>query len=478
MADRAALVITIDSFFEAGPPVPYAAADGAELLRVLPAAGYGTARCRHLSGHQTTRAALDSALRRLPKTLGKPDALLVFLVTRGFTHRGRGYLVCADTLNEDLTGTSLPVADLLDSLHRTRVSDIAVLLDIDPLEVRESGITAGLDESELRQLFDKSPACVGLLASEPGERSFESAELRRGIWRHHLIEAFTGKLRGGQTADGALTAAALHEFLADEVPRTLARTYERSREQSPVLLGESHAGMIVAEVGHLAASNGAILNPARMNRLVFRSESIGRVKDLAGYRKSHSLPDRANEWARKFVNRIAAADIKADLDRTYDAIRETFAYKRKDIEASAGRDGTGFIRTPDFEYMISVSVSPDDPTEVIWRREVGRIPGPAFVRTEEFATVFGPMFDTLVFEFAVPIDVASFVDRMEEEPPEGVSLSVASGSDAAEVKLAGFAGRVTVTRASVVIEGRSGANAGLLDRFLAFLGQFEGLEKR
>jgi hypothetical protein len=478
LADRAALVITVDSFFEAGPPVPYAAADGAEFLRILPAAGYDSARCRHLSSHQTTRAALDSFLRRLPKMIGKPVALLVLIVTRGFTHRGRGYLACADTLNDDLTGTSLPVADLLDALHRTRIPEIAVLLDIDPLAAGESGITPGLDEGELRRLFDESPSCVGLLASEPGERSFESAELRRGIWRHHLIEAFTGKSRIALTPEGALTAAALHELLADEVPRTLARTYERSREQSPVLLGEGHAGMFIAEVGHLAAASGAILNPSRMNRLVFRSESIGRVKDLAGYRKSHSLPDRANEWARKFVNRLAAADIKADLDRTYDAIRETFGYKRKEIEASAGRDGTGFIRTPDFEYTVSVAVNPDDPTEVIWRREVGRIPGPAFVRTEEFAAVFGPVFDTLVFEFAVPIDVASFVDRMEDQPPEGVSLSVASGSDEAEVKLAGFTGRVTVTRESVVIEGRSGATAGLLDRFLSFLGQFEGMEKR
>ena len=106
------------------------------------------------------------------------------------------------------------------------------------------------------------------------------------------------------------------------------------------------------------------------------------MKDLAGYRKSHTLPDRANDWARKYVNRIAAADIKADLDNMFDMVREQFGYKRKDLDVSAERDGLGFIRTPDFEYTVSLEVNPDEPTEVIWRREIGRLSGPEFVRSE------------------------------------------------------------------------------------------------
>ena len=44
MADRAALVIAVETFFEAGPIVPYAAADCAELMRALPAVGYAPER--------------------------------------------------------------------------------------------------------------------------------------------------------------------------------------------------------------------------------------------------------------------------------------------------------------------------------------------------------------------------------------------------------------------------------------------------
>jgi hypothetical protein len=156
-------------------------------------------------------------------------------------------------------------------------------------------------------------------------------------------------------------------------------------------------------------------------------------------------------------------------------VREQFGYKRKDVDASAERDGMGFIRTPDFEYTVSVGVNPDDPSEVVWRREVGRLTDPAFVRSEGFAAVFGSMFDRLVFEFAVPVDVAEFVDRIEDAPPEGVKVTVASGADAAEIRLAGFAGRVTLTRDAVEIGGRAGATAGLLDQFLTFLRKFAGI---
>jgi hypothetical protein len=475
VADRAALVIAVETFFEAGPPVPYAAADAAELFRALPAAGYNPVKCLLLAGHRTTKAVIESHLKRLPKLVGKADSLLVLVVTRGFSHKGRGYLACADTIPPDLIETSLPVADLIAALHKTRCQEITVLLDLDPLTLPDELTPSGLDEDELARLFGESPACVGLLAATPGERSFESAQLRHGIWRHHLIEALTGKTRSGVNKDGTLTAARLHAFLADAVPRTLRRTYDAPVEQTPILLGEGNAANVVADLGRLLGPGGELLDPARMKRVVFRSETVGRVKDLTGFRKTHTLPDRANEWARKFVNRIAAADIKADLDNTFDAIREQFGYKRKDLDVSAERDGFGFIRTPDFEYTVSVRVHPDDPTEVVWRREVGRLSDPGLVRSEGFRAVFVGTFDRLVFEFAVPVEVAEFVDRIEEHPPEGVKVSVASGSDAAEIKLAGFAGRVTLTREAVEIEGRPGSSASLLDQFLTFLGKFAGL---
>ena len=475
MADRAALVIAIESFFEAGPPIAYAAADCAEIARALPAVGYDPRKCILLSGTRTTKSVIEAHLKRLSKLIDKAERLLVLIVSRGLTLRGHGYIACSDTILTDLAETAISVADLFSALEKTRCREIALLLDIDPLPQVAEMMPTGLHEGELRALFEGSPHSVGLLASAPGERSFESGQLRHGIWRHHLLEALTGRIRSGVVADEALTAAALQAYLADAVPRMLRRTYESPQDQSPLLLGEANAGMVIADLSAVLGPGGELLHPGRMKRIVFRAESAGGVKNLAGYRKSHSLPDRANEWARKYVNRVAAADIKADLDSVFDKVRDEFAYKRKDLDVSAERDGLGFIRTPDFEYTVSVEVNPDDPTEVIWRREIARLAGPEFVRSRGFQTVFGTLFDRLVFEFFLPVNVAELVDRIEEAAPEGVKVGVASDANAAEITLAGFGGKVTVKSDSVIIHGRAGNPATLLEQFLAFLRKFAGL---
>ncbi|MCE9562654.1 MAG: caspase family protein [Planctomycetes bacterium] len=475
MADRAALLIAVETYFEAGPPIPYAASDCAELHRALPAAGYNPAKCFLIAGTRTTKASIESHLRRLPKLVDKADSLLVLIVTRGFSQKGRGYLACADTITPDLAETSLAVADLLAALNKTKCKEISVLLDVDSFTLPGEVEPSGLDADELTNLFDASANCVGLLSCEPGERSFESATLRHGIWRHHLIEMFTGKSRTGVAKDGSLTAEALHEFLVDAVPRTLRRSYDSPEEQVPQRLGESKSESVIADLGKLLGPGSELLDPGRMKRVVFRAESNSKIKDLTGYRKSHNMPDRVNDWARKYVNRAAVADIKADLDNTFDMVREQFGYKRKDLDVSAERDGMGYIRTPDFEYSVSVTVNPDDLAEVIWQREIGRLSGPEFVRSTGFQAVFGSMFDRLVFEFAQPVDVADFVDQIEDSPPEGVKVGVASDANEAEIVLAGFAGKVVVTPESVVIQGRRGNSASLLEQFLAFLKKFTGL---
>lgn len=478
MADRAALLIAVENFFEAGPSVPYAAGDCAELHRALPAAGYNPQKTLLVAGTRTTKAVIESYLKRLPKLVGKADSLLVLFVTRGFTHKGHtGFLACADTIAADPAGTAISVRELVEALRKVKCPEMTVLIDADPLPAipEAPDLTPGLTLGELEHDFNIEYPFAGLLSAEPRKRSFDSATLRRGIWRHHLIEAFTGKTRSGVKKDGTLTAAALADYLADAVPRTLRRSYETPQEQTPLLLGEAHGEAVVADLGKLLGPGSDILDPARMKRVVFRAESPGRVKDLAGYRKTHTLPERANDWARRYVHRAAAADIKADLDNTFEMVRQEFGYKRKDLDVSAERDGLGFIRAPDFEYTVTVGVNPEEPADVIWRRELSRLSGPEFIRTEAFQNVFGPTFNKLVFEFAQPVDVADFVDRIEESPPEGVKVSVASDSGAAEVALAGFAGRVSVTRDAVTIEGRAGDPSSLLEQFLAFLRKFGGL---
>src|SRR5262249_56747337 len=126
-------------------------------------------------------------------------------------------------------------------------------------------------------------------------------------------------------------------------------------------------------------------------------ETRGRVKWLTGFGKSHRLPERVNAGSRKFVADLAHDDVKQDVDEVYSAVRETMGYKRRDVEGSSDR-GTGFVRTPDFEYSVSVDQAADDPTSVVWRRELAGIRTPEGVLDRPFQAGFGGVFATPGFQ--------------------------------------------------------------------------------
>lgn len=215
-----------------------------------------------------------------------------------------------------------------------------------------------------------------------------------------------------------------------------------------------------------------MLDLHQLKRIAFRVETSGRVKDLRGFTKGHSVPDYDAAVADKFVARIAAEDLKADIDSTYAAIRESFDFKRKDVEASFA-DGAGVIHTPKFDYSISVRMDREDSIRVLWRREIGTLSDPSIVKSPEFQQSFGTLFDTLVFEFLSPVDVATLVDEIEDAEVEGIKVRCSSDASTCEIAIANFRGAICVDERSLRIEGRSTPTASLLlDQFQLFVERF------
>lgn len=170
---------------------------------------------------------------------------------------------------------------------------------------------------------------------------------------------------------------------------------------------------------------------------MLRGETRARVKSLSGYRKFHRLPDRVNAGSCAFVGELASEDVKADVDAVYTAVREGLGYKRRDVEGSADR-GSGLVRTPDFEYSVSVDLCDDDPTTLVWRREVAGIREPKVVLDRPFQRIFAEKFDTLVFEFTRPFDLEAWVDHIEEEAPERVEVAAPATARRATSAWRGF----------------------------------------
>ncbi len=185
------------------------------------------------------------------------------------------------------------------------------------------------------------------------------------------------------------------------------------------------------------------------------------------------MPDRATPSAQKFIARLAVEEIKSDINETYQALRESFAFRRKQLESSTDDDGCGFIRTPHFDYSVRLLLDPSDPAQVIWRREVTGLADVSVVRRSEFLAVFGTIFQVLVFEFVDPVDMIELVDRLEEEEVPGVTIRCTSDVSSCEISMTGFRGAIHIMPACLTVEGRNSPSASsLLDQFLDFLQRF------
>jgi hypothetical protein len=456
VADRWAVVVGIDKpLHPEFAPTPFAEADARAVAAALERTGVPDARRVLLAGQFATKAAVESRLRRLRKQVKKGDELVLFWAGRGGASEAGSHLVCWDTLPDDAPATAVAVADLV--AVGAKAAQTVVLLAAD-----------ALDHRELRDLFADTPNAACLSACGPDEEPHAPAATKAGLWTQLVVEALSGLARKAAERDGWLTAGGVQRYAEEELPRRLRKHFEAGVTQTPAIYGDGE--LALATLPTVAAEG--VLDPARLRRVVFRTEERVKVKDLADFRKTYSVPDNAGPSNRKFVARIATADIRAELDRVYDAAREHLGYKRKDLDVKAEQDGTGYLRTPDFEYTVYADLDPDEPSKLIWRREAGQFADPGFVRSAGFNELFPGTFDRLVFEFARPIDVGEFVDRVEDSPPAGAKLTVTSDGKACDITLAGFAGTVRVQRHAVTVRGRAADASGLLDRFLQFLGKF------
>jgi hypothetical protein len=456
MSQTAALIIGIETYLEGLAMAPHAASDALALARVI------SGETMVLTEAQATRTAILSRLRKLAKS--PPERLLVWFGGLAFHEDGDEFLACHDTLADDKAETALPVRELVKALRAIPAKQSLLLLDL------RGGAGASL---EVDALADASVNV--LVAHGPGESSHVSGSLKASLFAHLVTQAFAGQAPLALEEGGVLTTTSLLAHLHRELPRLLRATYREAPPQTPVYFGEP---LPLADVAEAMPDEQAVADPRLMplKRGVLRGETRQRVKSLGGYRKFHRLPDRINDSSRRFVGELAAPDIQSDVDQFYASIRELLGYKRRDVEGSADR-GSGFVRTPDFEYSVSVDLAEDDPTVAVLRREVGGIQNPEVVLSGPFQQVFGDQFDTLVFEFLRPFDLEAWIDRIEEQMPEGVKLRCAPDASSVEVTLPGVAGLVRLLRDRVEVQAtgpRGPSSRSLVDAFLAFQDHFHG----
>ena len=215
----------------------------------------------------------------------------------------------------------------------------------------------------------------------------------------------------------------------------------------------------------------------RVTNVALTSHQRRRVRDLRGFRKSHSVPVANTHSTQAFVGRIAAEEIGEDLDLRFDEFRKTFRFKRSDLIVSEPENGEGAIVTPWFEYRIIVTHDTKVPSEVTWRQQVTQFRDPVPLLSPEFGAVFGTVFDTVEVEPAEPIHIEAFIDAIEERDDPSIQLDYDRQSTWCELTTKLIPGRLLVESDRVAfVTHEPRLPARLLAAFFEFRTQLTGLE--
>lgn len=175
------------------------------------------------------------------------------------------------------------------------------------------------------------------------------------------------------------------------------------------------------------------------------------LQQLSGWKKSYRLPDNLDGATQLFVARLAAEELKNDLDLMYAAIKGAFGFIRRDLDVSAPEDGTGAIITPYFTYSVTLSHNPNDREQGIWTRMVDAIHATGPIASPAFARVFDGMFSTVQSSLPTDVDIEEFIDAVEAAKIPGLNIFYDREATYCQLQLKELGGRVTLTSRTLSI---------------------------
>ncbi len=224
----------------------YPALDVAALGDQLKTQGYTVIQ---LTDSEATRESIKGALRNIARVMkDQSEGTLVFFFSgHGWAPDGRNTLATHDAGAANLTGSGLPMDEVLQLMAATGAKRRMAWIDA----CRNDPGKSAPGVSRSFAALGRSEGTRVLFSSKLGEMSFESAALRQGVFTHFLVKALQG---GAARPDGLMTFGDVTDYVSESVQEwglksgELQIPYEAGEFRGDFLIGHGAAVRVSAPV--------------------------------------------------------------------------------------------------------------------------------------------------------------------------------------------------------------------------------------
>lgn len=373
-----AVIIGIESYSFSDPPyslrgLKYAENDAREIRQCITETfNIEEANIRLLINSDATKRWMQNELPHFIKGLTKQDTFIFYYAGHGYHSDNGNRIATWETTADSLESTTVSLREvLLDPLKESKCRKTLVFLDASSKiinSVHRRGKISDLQKSEF-DLINSNMDSAFFIASSPGQSSYQSEELKHGIWTHYLLEALRGNAPAAFIKEEWLTDRTLQNYLSLSVPKFIRENTKIRGNQEPYAVINDRKPFEIARI----QKNEFALKELSLDfkNSFLRKEVIGSISSISGFarKRGHFIPERHSGRAGEFVERLLNDDILSESKEIYNNAKSILHLKRREINRSTFEGGAN-VDCDIFRLALSCQQNPSEPSEYILTRTV------------------------------------------------------------------------------------------------------------
>lgn len=454
------LVIAVENYHDDKniSRVKYAQNDAEQFLQCMIDLGCRSENLEYLVNDRATKTTILQKIKQISNNARTGDTIIFYYAGHGFYSNGKNLISSVDTSLNSLDTTAIDIEQVLSELEESESKKIIGFLDCCHSGIKFStnkrSPVTHFSTDDLKNHYNNAEHLIIFASCKDDEKSFCDIERTHGVWSYFLIEALKGNVPEIYE-NKLLFSDSLQNYLLNNTFHRVKTISKFKESQTPLKFGkETTEKFIVADMSKKLSN--AVSEKEGLQLKLESADISGSeedfVKNLSGYKSHHKVPKEIGTYQNKWIKSIAHDEIEEELERVASLLKSKMKLKRKDIQDPLIEDGYGQIVTKDFDYVIGIEQSGENPAEYIMTRRLENFKNSNILDNAVLNEIFRETFNTLTF-YLEKIDVEKIIDLIEDiDDPDNIDVEYkTSDTSSCTIRLSVLEGHIQIDENTISI---------------------------